>query len=113
MDEALLGRAVENLLGNSVRHNAASVQLAVRADCVGGKLQWRFTDDGTGYPPAVLAALRQPEETDNAPHILGLHVVEQIVAAHGGSARFGPNRPKGASAVLTLPLLPQNAEKPN
>lgn len=113
VDEALLGRAVENLLGNSVRHNAAPVQLAVRADCVGGKLQWRFTDDGAGYPPTVLAALRQPEETDNAPHILGLHVVEQIVAAHGGSAHFGPNRPKGAYAVLTLPLLPQNAEKTN
>ena len=63
-----------------------------------------FTDDGVGYPPAVLAALKEPESSEDAPHILGLHVVEQIAAAHGGTAVFEQNHPHGARAVIRLPL---------
>ena len=63
-----------------------------------------FADDGRGYPPAVLAALRTGEKGENTPHILGLHVVEQIMAAHGGTAAFAPNTPHGASVLLILPL---------
>lgn len=40
----------------------------------------------------------------NAPHILGLHVVEQIAAAHGGRAEFSQNSPTGARARVWLPL---------
>ena len=76
-DPALLGRLVENLLSNSVRHNPQ---------------------------PAVLAALKEPESSEDAPHILGLHVVEQIAAAHGGTAVFEQSHPHGARAVIRLPL---------
>ncbi|MBS5331050.1 MAG: sensor histidine kinase [Subdoligranulum variabile] len=34
---------------------------------------------------------------------LGLHVVEQIAQAHGGSVQFMQNAPQGAKAVVTLP----------
>ena len=63
-----------------------------------------FTDDGVGYPPAVLAALKEPESSEDAPHILGLHVVEQIAAAHGGTAVFEQSHPHGARAIIRLPL---------
>ena len=59
---------------------------------------------GIGYPAAVLAALNAAEPTENAPHILGLYVVQQIAAAHGGTAVFGQNTPHGAKAVVYLPL---------
>ena len=61
-------------------------------------------DDGTGYPPQGLAALHEPEPGENAPHILGLHVVEQIAAAHGGQAVFGQAVPHGAKTTVWLPL---------
>ncbi len=103
-DKALLTRAVENLLNNSVRHNVPPVRVVLNAQLTNGQFQLTVSDDGTGHPPAVLAALREPEESDNAPHILGLHVVEQILQAHGGTVVFGQNLPKGAKSDLFLPV---------
>ena len=104
VDRALLGRLLENLLNNSIRHNEAPVWLGIRTEVVGGSFCLTVADDGAGYPPAVLAALNAPEPVENAPHILGLHVVEQIASAHGGRAVFGQNTPHGAKTTLWLPL---------
>ena len=103
-EEALLLRAIENLLHNTVGHNAAPVHVTIRADAADGMLTIQVTDDGQGYPPAVLAVLQTGETGENPPHILGLHVVEQILAAHGGTAAFAQALPHGAAAALTLPL---------
>ena len=103
-DKALLARLLENLLGNSVRHNPPPVRIQMQTDVVQNRLCLTITDDGTGYPPAVLAALNSPNPGENAPHILGLHVVEQIAAAHGGQVVFGQNTPHGAKTVVWLPL---------
>ena len=103
-DEALLLRAIENLLHNTVGHNAAPVHVTIRADAADGMLTIQVTDDGQGYPPAVLAVLQAGETGENPPHILGLHVVEQILAAHGGTVAFAQALPHGAAAALTLPL---------
>lgn len=110
VDEALLRRAVENLLNNSVRHNTAPVHISLRARTAGQTFVLTVADDGKGYPPQVLRALYAEGQEANAPHILGLHVVEQILQAHGGSAAFAQNIPKGARAILTLPLYVE-AEK--
>ena len=82
----------------------APVHVTIRADAADGMLTIQVTDDGQGYPPAVLAVLQTGETGENPPHILGLHVVEQILAAHGGTAAFAQALPHGAAAVLTLPL---------
>lgn len=103
LDKALLTRAVENLLGNSVRHNPAPVSIRMETMLADGQFRLTVTDNGRGYPPTVLAALQDPE-TPDPPHILGLHVVEQILQAHGGHAVFGQNVPKGAKSDLFLPL---------
>lgn len=104
VDKALLSRAVENLLNNSVRHNTQPVTVTLTAQLTNGLFQLTVSDNGQGYPPAVLAALREPETSDNAPHILGLHVVEQIIQAHGGHTVFGQNLPQGAKSDLFLPM---------
>ena len=106
-DKALLGRLLENLLNNSVRHNPQPVRVNVETAVEGRFFCLTVTDDGAGYPPAVLAALKAPDTDENAPHILGLHVVEQIAAAHGGSVKFTQNSPKGARAEVRLPLHPK------
>ncbi len=115
-DAGLLARAFENLLNNAARHNPGGCAVTVRAEAAGGRLAVTVADDGAGYPPAVLAALGTAAAgegtpgTAGAPHILGLHLVEQIAAAHGGSADFAQNAPHGAKATVTLPLAP--AETP-
>ena len=104
VDEALLARLLENLLNNSVRHNPKPVNITVHTRQAGERFCLTVADDGIGYPPAVLAALNAAEPAENAPHILGLYVVQQIAAAHGGRAVFGQNTPHGAKAVVYLPL---------
>lgn len=103
-DEALLARLLENLLNNSVRHNSKPVNITVYTRRAGERFCLTVADDGIGYPAAVLAALNAVEPAENAPHILGLYVVQQIAAAHGGRAVFGQNTPCGAKAVVYLPL---------
>ena len=103
-DRALLERLLENLLNNSIRHNPGRVSITVRTEVAGGCFCLTVADDGCGYPPAVLAAMNAPEPCENAPHILGLHVVEQIAIAHGGKAEFAQNIPQGAKAVISLPM---------
>lgn len=105
VDAALLRRALANLLGNSARHNPGGCAISVRADAADGWLTVTVADDGAGYPPAVLAALqgRPADPAAPQPHILGLHVVAQIVRAHGGSAAFA-NTGHGAQATLRLPV---------
>ena len=110
-DEALLLRAIENLLHNTVGHNAVPVHVTIRADAADGMLTIQVTDDGQGYPPAVLHALQTGEAGENTPHILGLHVVEQIIRAHGGTAAFARNAPRGAKAVLVLPVTEDPAAR--
>ena len=104
VDEALLARLLENLLNNSVRHNPKPVNITVYTRRAGERFCLTVADDGIGYPAAVLAALNAAEPAENAPHILGLYVVQQIAAAHGGRAVFGQNTPHGAKAVVYLPL---------
>lgn len=104
VDRALLERLLENLLGNSIRHNAAPVEIEVQTNVAGNRFCLTVADNGTGYPPAVLAALQGMPQNEQTPHILGLHVVEQIAAAHGGRVTFGQNAPNGAKATVWLPL---------
>lgn len=104
VDEALLARLLENLMNNSVRHNPKPVNITVHTRQVGERFCLTVADDGIGYPAAVLVALNAAEPAENAPHILGLYVVQQIAAAHGGTAVFGQNTPCGAKTTVWLPV---------
>lgn len=101
-DRALLERALENLLNNSVRHNPGFVHIGIAAEIKEDAIHLAITDDGVGYPESVLSALS--ENRENTPHILGLHVVEQIVEAHGGRVAFENDKTAGARTLLWLPL---------
>lgn len=111
VDRALLERLLENLLNNSIRHNSelikisGLVEISIHTEITENFFRLTVTDNGKGYPPEVLATLYSDETTDNAPHILGLHVVEQIAAAHGGKTLFCQNVPAGAKTIVFLPLV--------
>lgn len=97
-DGELLTRALDNLLNNSVRHNPSGCDIQVTAEIADGQFVLTVRDNGAGYPEAVLRSLTDACSDANAPHILGLHLVQQIVAAHGGHAEFRSNG--GAAAFL-------------
>ena len=101
-DAELLTRAVDNLLNNSVRHNPSGCGITVRAGIVDGRFVLEVRDNGAGYPEPVLRNLSDSGSDPNAPHILGLRLVRQIVTAHGGQASFFNDG--GAAAELSLPI---------
>lgn len=106
MDRGLMTRALDNLLVNSVRHNPAGCRITVCAEMNGDSFQLQVKDNGTGYPENVLEILQGSEENENSPHILGLHLVRQIVEAHHGTVKFFNNG--GAVSEITIPTPGQN-----
>ena len=101
-DEELLTRVIDNLLNNSVRHNPSGCDITVLEGIRDGQIMLEVRDNGTGYPEAVLRNIYDTCFDPNAPHILGLHLVRQIVAAHGGHVSF--RNDSGAVAAVYLPI---------
>lgn len=102
-DEHLIARAVQNLVTNSIVHNpeGCAVRLQLSADDTACTVAVR--DNGRGYPAEVLRHLAAPVGEGALPaHGLGLVLVREIAAAHGGTAEFMNTR-AGAYAALTFP----------
>lgn len=104
-DEALLRRALFNLIDNSMRHNpeGCAIRLAVARDAADCLIS--VCDDGSGLPAEVLESLRNPADPASiGGHGLGLTIVRQIAGAHGGAAEFSRSPNAACQAVLRLPL---------
>lgn len=96
-DISLLTRALQNLLGNSVRHNSKGCHIRVSAQKTEEGFCFCVEDSGAGIPEQVRKVLQGdagrsdagPEGvSDQTPHVMGLRVVRQIALAHGGSLWF-------------------------
>lgn len=113
-DVQLLTRALQNLLGNSVRHNPGGCFIRLTAQETEGGFCFCVEDSGKGVPKIVQDMLCEENgydmtksgsnfsgdsqnsartlETggmsDRKPHVMGLRVVKQIAAAHGGLLWF-------------------------
>jgi signal transduction histidine kinase len=105
-DSGAIARAIDNLLGNALRHCAAggSVRLAVAAR--GSWVHFSVRDDGPGVPDADREVIFIAGERGSSPrgpgHGLGLSIAREIAVAHGGQLtldRLG----NGACFRLTLP----------
>ena len=104
LDPVLFGRALDNLVGNAVRHARTAVAVAARRDGA-GVVRITVRDDGTGIPPALLPRLFQPFATGRTEGVgLGLAIARDIADAHGATIVLAHNGPDGASfEVAWLP----------
>ena len=107
LDIELMTRAVDNLLNNSVRHNPNGCNITVYAHVRNDSFVLEIRDTGVGYPADVLRCLTSPEAQNrsHAPHILGLHLVRQIIESHGGTVQF--TNMGGASTTIILTIEEQ------
>lgn len=90
-DVQLLTRALQNLLGNSVRHNPGGCRIGLHAEAVENGFCFCVRDSGKGVPEEVRRIVQEGARSfgnDRAPHVMGLLVVKQIACAHGGSLWF-------------------------
>lgn len=109
-DEDRLTQLLVNLLGNAVKFTAPGghVALGVRR-CDGDELL-QVGDTGVGIAPAQLPRVFEPFYTGAASTGmgLGLAVVRQVAAAHGGWARaHSAGVGLGATFTVGLPALPE------
>jgi heavy metal sensor kinase len=110
-DPDLLGRLVDNLLDNAIRHNPAGGTVDITLEPVSGRATVAVCDTGEGIPP------------EHVPHVfdrfyrvdrararatggigLGLSIARQIAVLHGGDVRVDSTVGEGCVFVIDLPL---------
>jgi signal transduction histidine kinase len=106
-DPEALARAVRNLLDNAERHATTSVSASVEVDPPVVRVIIR--DDGPGVAEADrqrifdrFTRLDEARARDTGGAGLGLAIVRDVVARHGGSVQMGDG--PGAAFVIELPL---------
>lgn len=107
-DREKLQRLVRNLTDNAARHASSAIRLAVRED--DGDIVLEVDDDGPGVPPESRAVvferftrLDEARDREHGGAGLGLAIVAEIAAAHGGSTSVGDATLGGARFVVVLP----------
>jgi signal transduction histidine kinase len=104
-DSAALGRAIANLLSNAVTHAGGGGTILVRVSPAGVV---EVGDEGPGLPPGAGARVFEPfhrERWDKDGCGLGLHLVQEVMRAHGGCAEAAPS----ASGALFRLVFPPTA----
>lgn len=116
-DDARLRQVVTNLLANAVHHTPAGTPITVCVGCLDGRARLQVADAGPGIPPDQMAHVFErffrsdPARGRRATggHGLGLAIVAAIVEAHGGRTGVTATPGGGATFIVDLPLLADDA----
>ncbi len=85
LDPEIVGRILDNLLLNAIRHTPEGGRVEVGAERTGGGLQITVADTGPGIAPELRASLFEPFVTGRADGTgLGLAIARELADAHGG-----------------------------
>ena len=105
-DPQHMGRAIDNLLDNAVRHAPQGGRVVLGAALqAGGRLVLQVDDDGPGVPEALQARLFEPFATGRADGTgLGLALAREVALAHGGDLLYLP--PGDATAAIDAEAPP-------
>ncbi len=109
LDPEIVGRILDNLLLNAIRHTPEGGRVAVEAQATGTNLRITVADTGSGIAPELRASLFEPFVTGRADGTgLGLAIARELADAHGGRLsllRAGGETPgEGATFALDLPV---------
>jgi two-component system, OmpR family, sensor kinase len=107
----LLGRAVENVVRNAIKHSPDGGAVEVAASLLDGGRQVRIAvlDQGPGVAAADLGAIFEPffrasntqKSTDG--HGLGLAIAQHVIGAHGGTITASNRGSGGLCVEMLLP----------
>lgn len=102
-DAGEIGRIVENLVGNALRHTPAGGSVELAAASRGENLVIAVRDDGPGVPAEIRERVFEPFVTGHPEGTgLGLAIAREIAGAHGAVLRLLPSD-RGAHFELELP----------
>lgn len=104
----LFERMLENLLGNSIRHNPGGCDIRIElypGNTRRGVCVLRISDNGIGAAEETLKRLnrRIPDKPGSLKdHGIGLRLVKQIAKYHSWKAEFSGNRPRGFVCTIVM-----------
>lgn len=110
MDAARIGRVLNNLVSNALRHTAAGGRVSIRAWREAGDLQVEVRDNGEGIHsedlPHIFDRFYRGEKSrsrESGGSGLGLAIAKGIVEAHGGRIWVESRPGQGACFCFRLP----------
>jgi signal transduction histidine kinase len=111
LDPAIVGRILDNLLTNAVRHTPDGGAVTLRAEISARLLSLAVEDSGAGVPPGMAGRLFEPFATGRPDGTgLGLAIARELADAHGGrlelrvASEVNARDGNGAGAVFVLEL---------
>jgi hypothetical protein len=111
LDPAMIGRVLDNLLSNAIRHTPQDGAVTIAVERSGSRLSIIVEDSGAGVAPDLTCRLFEPFVTGRPDGTgLGLAIARELADAHGG--RLVLRRPggvqsgQGALFALELPCQP-------
>ena len=114
-DGMRLEQVFRNLLSNAIKYSPAGGRIGVRIEPQGEQVAVQVADEGMGIPAEALPHLFQRFYRASRPEMqgidgtgLGLYVVREIVALHGGVVTVESEVGRGSVFTVRLPL-PQDA----
>jgi signal transduction histidine kinase len=109
-DRGALSRALWNLLDNAVKYSGEARSVELETQCSGRSVVWSVRDHGIGIPEAerslVFHKFYRGEGARRAGIRgtgIGLAMVEQIAAAHGGGVSVASTEGEGSVFTISIP----------
>ncbi len=109
-DRELMEYAFYNLLTNAIKYSPSETRVRVYGSAENGRLRISVEDQGIGMDQKEVRRIfekfyrtRRAEQSGEAGSGIGLSIVEQIVAEHGGSIDVVSSPGKGSCFTLVLP----------
>jgi len=106
-DPARLRQVLHNLLQNAEQAMVGAGRgpiVVVRTESAANGARLLVRDNGTGFPPAILARAFEPYVTTKVKGTgLGLAIVKKIVEEHNGAIEIRNVQPAGAEIAILLP----------
>ena len=107
----LLRRAVDNVLGNAIKHTPAGSDISISVSQAGNRCRICIDDNGPGVDDAQLERLFDPfyrqQQVDNG-YGLGLSIARRAVELLGGRIEASSPPGKGLQVCIDLPLAKES-----
>ncbi|MBA3532643.1 MAG: response regulator [Ardenticatenales bacterium] len=112
-DELRLEQVFQNLLRNAVKYSPEGGEVTIRVEQHEGRISVGISDQGIGIPAESLPHLftRFYRAKNVSAQLigglgLGLHIVKEIVALHGGEVEVFSHEEQGSTFTVHLPTRP-------
>lgn len=112
LDTARFGRIIQNLASNALQYNPEGTLVSLSLRVENQVVVIDFSDDGIGIPDYLADNIFKPfvraDDSRNSKtggSGLGLSIAKKIAEAHGGDLTLQPNRKKGSTFRITIPII--------